>query len=170
MELRVLREGDRAEFIRVMELSEALHRPWMPLRPAGATFDALFARQLLAMEQGLAWKGVLVLDDGRIAGCFNLNEIVRGPFQCAYAGWSINSEVAGRGLATVGVRRLLDVAFGGLGLHRVQANIIPRNAASVRVAEKVGFRLEGRALRYLQIAGVWEDHDMYALTAEEWGG
>ena len=166
----MLREDDRAEFVRVMELSEALHRPWMPLRPAGSTFEGLFARQLLAMEHGLSWKGVLVSDDDRIAGCFNLNEIVRGPLQSAYAGWSINAEVAGRGLATEGVRRLLDVAFGKQRLHRVQANIIPRNAASVRVAQKVGFRLEGRALRYLQIAGEWEDHDMFALTAEEWRG
>jgi len=36
----------------------------------------------------------------------------------------------------------------------------------VRVVEKVGFRLEGRALRYLRINGVWEDHDVYALTIE----
>jgi ribosomal-protein-alanine N-acetyltransferase len=36
------------------------------------------------------------------------------------------------------------------------------------VAEKAGFRLEGRALRYLNIAGRWEDHDVYALTEEEW--
>ena len=30
--------------------------------------------------------------------------------------------------------------------------------------------LEGRAARYLRIAGVWEDHDIYAMTAEEWTG
>jgi ribosomal-protein-alanine N-acetyltransferase len=50
----------------------------------------------------------------------------------------------------------------------VQPAIIPRNTASRRVAEKVGFRHEGRALRYLKINGVWEDHDIYALTAEDW--
>ena len=38
----------------------------------------------------------------------------------------------------------------------------------VRVAEKAGFRLEGRALRYLKINGTWEDHDVYALTTEDW--
>ena len=50
----------------------------------------------------------------------------------------------------------------------MQPAIIPRNTASRRVAEKVGFRHEGRALRYLKINGVWEDHDIYALTAEDW--
>ena len=36
------------------------------------------------------------------------------------------------------------------------------------MAEKAGFRLEGRALRYLKINGTWEDHDVYALTTEDW--
>jgi ribosomal-protein-alanine N-acetyltransferase len=59
-------------------------------------------------------------------------------------------------------------AFEELELHRLQVAIIPRNAASRRVAEKLGLRDEGTALRYLEIAGVWEDHVRYAITAEEW--
>ena len=66
------------------------------------------------------------------------------------------------------MRLVLRFAFEHAGLHRVQPAIIPRNARSVRVAEKAGFRLEGRALRYLKINGTWEDHDVYALTAEDW--
>ena len=46
--------------------------------------------------------------------------------------------------------------------------MIPRNHGSIRVLEKAGFREEGLALRYLQIAGVWEDHKLFAVTAEEW--
>ena len=59
-------------------------------------------------------------------------------------------------------------AFDELGLHRLQASIVPRNAPSHRVAAKVGLRNEGTALRYLEINGVWEDHVRYAITAEEW--
>ena len=46
--------------------------------------------------------------------------------------------------------------------------MIPRNVASIRVVERNGFRREGYAERYLQINGVWEDHTIFALTAEEW--
>ena len=46
--------------------------------------------------------------------------------------------------------------------------IIPRNANSKRVAEKLGLRLEGLAERFLEINGVWEDHLRYAITSEEW--
>ena len=70
--------------------------------------------------------------------------------------------------ACLGERQaLLHFAFDELGLHRVQANIIPRNVASVRVAEKAGLRREGLALRYLRINGAWEDHAMYARTLED---
>ena len=55
-----------------------------------------------------------------------------------------------------------------LHLHRVQISIIPRNAASRRVVEKLDIREEGVAVRYLEINGVWEDHVRYAITAEEW--
>jgi ribosomal-protein-alanine N-acetyltransferase len=46
--------------------------------------------------------------------------------------------------------------------------VIPRNVRSIRVVEKAGFRREGRALKYLNIAGAWEDHDIFALTLEDW--
>ena len=59
-------------------------------------------------------------------------------------------------------------AFGPLGLHRVQAAVMPNNPASLRVLDKAGFRREGLAERYLQIAGVWADHVLFATTVEEW--
>ena len=92
---------------------------------------------------------------------------MRGPFQNAYAGWSVSAAAEGTGCATEGVRALLSLAFGELGLQRVQANILPRNYRSLRLAERVGMRREGLALRYLEIDGVREDHVMYARLAQE---
>ena len=63
---------------------------------------------------------------------------------------------------------VLQFCFEQLLLHRVQISVIPRNASSRRVAEKLGIRDEGIAQRYLEINGVWEDHIRYAITAEEW--
>jgi ribosomal-protein-alanine N-acetyltransferase len=63
---------------------------------------------------------------------------------------------------------MLQYAFESLRLHRIEINIIPRNAASRRVVEKLGLRFEGIAERYLEIDGAWEDHARYAITAEEW--
>ena len=92
------------------------------------------------------------------------------PFSNAYLGYFVSERHNGHGYATTAVRQAVDFAFEELGLHRVQAAVVPRNAGSIRVLEKAAFREEGLALRYLQIAGVWEDHRVYAVTVEEWPG
>ena len=69
---------------------------------------------------------------------------------------------------TEAVGAVLRFAFGPLGLHRVQAGVMPRNAASIAVVKKLGFREEGLSARYLQIAGTWEDHVTFAMTSEDW--
>jgi ribosomal-protein-alanine N-acetyltransferase len=175
MLLRALRLDDASEFARVLDVSRADWAPWMPTRPAESSDADVFSQELERAARGLAAGTHLrlagFLERGRLVGLFSLNEIVRGPLQSAYAGWSVSADQTGRGLGTEGVRALLAIAFvdppEGLGLHRVQANIIPRNAPSLRIAEKVGFRREGLALRYLRIAGAWEDHLMFAITREE---
>jgi ribosomal-protein-alanine N-acetyltransferase len=103
----------------------------------------------------------------RIIGRVTLGRITRGAFLNSYLGYFVDRDEQGKGLTSEAVNCALDFAFGPLALHRVQAAIMPRNVASVRVVEKCGFRREGHALRYLQIAGVWEDHDIFAMTAEE---
>ena len=104
----------------------------------------------------------------RIIGRVSLNRVTRGAFQNCYLGYFIDKDEQGKGLMTEAVRRALTFGFGPLGLHRVQAAIMPRNAASLRVADRCGLRREGMAQRYLQIAGTWEDHEIFAVTTEEW--
>jgi [ribosomal protein S5]-alanine N-acetyltransferase len=173
--LRPMSAGDRAEFVRIHTRGHDHFRPWLPKPPDGESAEQAFERELERSEGGHAAgtseRRVGFIADGRMAGIFGLSQIFRGPFLNCYAGWRVAADCLGRGLATEGVLALLDLAFApepfGLGLHRVQANVIPNNAPSLRVAEKVGFRREGLALRYLEIDGRWQDHVMFAKTAEE---
>ena len=167
-----------AEFTRVSDVSRSEWAPWTPAREPDHTDEELFRRELLRGVNGTRSGTHLRLagftEQGALVGMFALNDIVRGAFQSAYASWQVSSDLTGRGFGTEGVRGLLDMAFDhaseGLGLHRVQANIMPANGASLRIAEKVGFRREGLALRYLKIAGRWEDHVLLAITKDDRGG
>src|SRR5690606_8395309 len=158
---------DRAAFIRMMDLSREHLAPWSPaedppLAP-DTRFDRALARTREGLQAGAACRLAAFLDDGRLAGLFNLNNIVRGVFQSADAGWLVAADCINQGLGTEGVKALLRLAFddteaGGLALHRVQAAILPFNLPSLRVAARCGFRREGYARRYLKIAGRWQDH------------
>jgi ribosomal-protein-alanine N-acetyltransferase len=93
---------------------------------------------------------------------------VRGAWQNATLGYFVGEAWGGRGYASEAVRQAVEFAFNRIGLHRVQAAVMPRNVRSIRVVEKNGFRLEGMAERYLQIDGRWEDHLIYSITSDEW--
>ena len=173
--LRPLTPEDRREFIRVHEASGSFWAPWTSTDHPGESPDEMFDRRLADSQRGFndgtTCRLVGFLHDGRIAGFFGLSQIFRRAFNNAYIGWSVSTEVVRQGFGTEALTAILDFAFApeptGLELHRVQANIIPENAASICLAEKVGFRREGLARRYLHINGAWRDHFMYAMTAEE---
>jgi ribosomal-protein-alanine N-acetyltransferase len=88
--------------------------------------------------------------------------------QSATIGYWIDRAKAGHGYVPESVAVLTRFAFEELRLHRLEICIIPRNDNSLRVVKKLGWRHEGRAERFLEINGVWEDHDRFGFTAEEW--
>ena len=106
----------------------------------------------------------------RIVGMVGLSNLVRGAFQSCHLGYKLDGALLCQGYMTEGVKAAADIAFADLGLHRIEANIMPWNRASLRVAEKAGFYHEGLALKYLKINGVWEDHIHMVLRRELWSG
>jgi ribosomal-protein-alanine N-acetyltransferase len=103
----------------------------------------------------------------RFVGQLSLGNVVRRAFCSGYAGYWVDSRVAGQGVTPTALALVVDHAFGPGGLHRVEVNIRPENAASRRVVEKLGFREEAYHPRYLHIDGGWRDHIGYALTTED---
>jgi len=92
-----------------------------------------------------------------------IQNIVRGAFQSCHLGYKIDQQQLNQGLMTEALRCALRYVFDELKLHRVEANIMPRNARSRRVVEKLGFIDEGRSPKYLKINGVWEEHIHYVM-------
>jgi len=74
----------------------------------------------------------------------------------------------GRGYAPEAARALLRFGFGPLGLHRITLETDPRNRASVRVAEKLGMRLEAHFVESFWHKGGWTDSLVFGLLDREW--
>ena len=173
--LRPLRTGDVAEMRRAL-LTNALYlRPWSVAPGPGEDPASLASVSRAVLQHRREWKRghtfVLVIapreDESRVIGRIALSGVLRGAFQNAYLGYWIDHELQGRGLMTEAVRATSAFAFSAAGLHRIQAAVMPRNARSLRVLEKSGYRREGIAERYLSIAGQWEDHVLFAMTCDE---
>ncbi len=108
-----------------------------------------------------------ILDDRMIAGMVSLTGIIRGSLQTCMIGYFVGEAQAGRSLASGGVREATAVAFGELGLHRVEAGTATENIASQRVLERNGFTLVGCMRRHLKIRGAWVDHLRWEKLADD---
>jgi ribosomal-protein-alanine N-acetyltransferase len=108
-----------------------------------------------------------ILDEERIAGTMQLSNIVRGPLQSANLGYWVAERLNRRGLATRAVADVIPIAFGELGLHRLEAGTLVDNVASQRVLVKNGFERIGTARRYLYIDGAWRDHILFQLLSSQ---
>lgn len=174
--LRPLRVDDWDAWRDVRARSRDWLEAWEP-RPEPGSPDPVADREAFRARCG-AWDRQrhfdsaygfgMFLHDGRFAGEVSLGSVQRGPFQSAYVGYWIDRSFAGQGYTPEGVVLLMRYAFETLALHRLEASIVPRNQASRRVADKLGMRDEGLAVKFLQIQGVYEDHLRFALTSEEW--
>jgi len=108
--------------------------------------------------------GVLLKNDpSRIISMVELSNIIKGPFLSCFLGYMTDEKENSRGYTTEAIKKVIDYGFNEIKLHRIEANIIPYNAASIRVVEKLGFCLEGYSRNYLQINGKWEDHLHYVM-------
>jgi [ribosomal protein S5]-alanine N-acetyltransferase len=104
---------------------------------------------------------------GRLVGQVNVSNVVHGVQRSCTIGYWVDGAVAGRGITPTAVAMVIDHCFSAVGLHRVEIDIRPENAASLRVVEKLRLRREGFYERYLDIDGGWRDHVAFAVTAEE---
>jgi [ribosomal protein S5]-alanine N-acetyltransferase len=167
---RLIATEDAPVLAELLTANKEFLAPWEPLR--GADYFtvtgqlAVIENALEEYRQGTALPSVILDGAGQVAGRITLNGIVRGPFLSCSVGYWVAQSANGRGLATAAVRDVIEVAFGQLGLHRIQAETLLHNFASQRVLERNGFVRIGLAPNYLKIAGRWQDMILYQVVNE----
>jgi aminoglycoside 6'-N-acetyltransferase len=86
----------------------------------------------------------------------------------AEIGWTLHPDFFGKGYAAEAAAATLDLAFDTLGIHRVRAELDPRNDASVVLCRRLGMREEAHFVQDLWFKGEWADTGVYAILASEW--
>ena len=153
---------DRREMLTLAATSRDLHTPWIapPLTPH--MFKIYLRRTQRDDHEGFV---ICRRDTEAIVGVVNVNNIVRGTFQSASLGYYAAQAHAGQGFMRDGLLQVKDYLFGKLGLHRLEANIQPGNAASIALVRRCGFEREGMSRKFLFINGAWRDHERWAVVS-----
>ena len=152
--------------------NKAFHEEWAPRRER--TFYTLqYQKEQMEREEAQTRNGRLIRfwlakkdDPGRQIGLVSFSNIIRGAFLSCFLGYHLDQSLINQGYMTEAIRAGIGYVFEKAGLHRIEANIMPRNKASLRVVEKLEFYEEGIARNYLKIYGNWEDHIHMVLLNE----
>jgi ribosomal-protein-alanine N-acetyltransferase len=169
-----LRDGPTWSEIRVR--NEAWLERWEPTSPLSwadrhrsTAWPSMCSALRKAGRAGTMFPFVVTYG-GRFAGQVNVSNVVYGALRSATIGYWIDEQLAGRGITPTAVALVVDHCLYQAGLHRIEIDIRPENAASLRVVEKLRLRREGYHERYLDIDHGWRDHVAFAVTTEDLGG
>lgn len=104
--------------------------------------------------------------DKNLVGQITMGGVMYGALRGAHIGYWIDRNFANRGYTTQAVKLVTAFGFSQLGLHRIEINVRPENAASCRVALKAGFSEESQRKAFLHIDGAWRDHICFVKNNE----
>ena len=88
----------------------------------------------------------------------------------AEIGYCLRSAHWGRGYMGEALSALIDHAFGVLKLRRLEADVDPNNAGSLRILDRMGFQREGLLRERWNVGGEIQDSALLGLLAREWRG
>lgn len=162
--LKILDESAAPMLLDYYKRNSEFLKEWEPTRDASFYLEEPHIKQLQSDIANIENGNLLRLwifkkdDRDRIIGTVSFNNIVRGAFLSCHLGYRLDKDEINNGFVSEAIKKGIEIIFDEYKLHRIEANIMPKNKASLRVVEKLGFYNEGLAYKYLKIHGKWEDH------------
>lgn len=165
--LRLAQTADHAAWQAIRQKGLGFLNQWEPVRaeeyPSKRSFQNRVYWGKRAAKLGTAFPFLLFnADDRTLIGALTLDNIRKGPAQTGTVGYWIGEDYARHGYMREALDAVVSFAFEQLDLSRIEAACLPENAPSRGLLEKTGFKYEGVAQSYLQIAGRWRNHVLYA--------
>jgi [ribosomal protein S5]-alanine N-acetyltransferase len=171
--LRGLGRGDRVAWEAVRARNDTRLARWEATLPGTApSRRTSFGRMRRGFDRAAQDGTVLpfVIDvDGRLVGQMHLFDVLWGSRRSGCAGYWLDQQATGHGLATWALAALTDHALLEVGLHRVEVAIRTENLASLAVASRLRLPEEGVARGLMHVEGGWRDHRIFAVVAEDLG-
>lgn len=166
--LRPFETGDAADLLNVFADPEVVRYwstgTWTDIAQA----EAMIAEAHQAYREGGLYRYAIALGDtNRLIGICNLRGYFEQNRRCEL-GYALGSGYWGQGYAGEALEALLEHAFHALDMNRIEADIDPRNDASARLLEKLGFRQEGYMPERWIVHGEKADTAFYGLLRRYW--
>ena len=168
LRLRGLTDGDVPSLFAIFNDAETM-RYWSHAAMADIAEAEALLRDIRQRGEACTlfqW-GIARREDDLVIGTCTLHRI-DGQHRRAEVWYILRRDHWGRGLAHEALTALMNHSFGTMNLHRLEADIDPRNTGSIRSVERLGFKLEGQLRERYFLAGEIQDSLIYGLLAPEW--
>ena len=165
--LRPPQHGDYRAWSALRRDSAAFLQPWEPTWASDHLSRKSFTNRVYWAQRSISGGTAVPLflirqSDDTLLGAITLDNIRRGPAQAGTTGYWIGEPFARAGYMREAIAAVITYAFHTLDLSRIEAGCLPENTPSRRLLENCGYKYEGVAQSYLQIAGRWRNHVLYA--------
>ena len=167
LRLRAPRPQDAAAVLDIIgdpEVTKYINLPtFTSLTEAHAALERL--QQRFTARDAIRW-AIELVEDNEMIGSVGL---LRFDFEHRHAelGYEIARRWWGRGLTPEAAAAVIRYGFTVLGLHRIEAGVLPGNDASVRVLHKLGFVEEGTRRDYLHAKGGFHSFRWFSLLEKD---
>lgn len=168
LDLRALERGDRDAVFSIFSDHEVM-RYWNapPMTDIGEAREFIAkARASFSKRLSIRW-GIVRRSDGLLIGTCALFHF-NGDNHCAEIGYALAKDHWGLGFNHEALVAVIDYAFLTLNLHRLEAELDPRNSASIRTLHRLGFTWEGVLRDRCIVGGEISDSLIMGLLASEW--
>lgn len=168
LRLRPLRQDDAAVFFEVWSDPEAMrYFSFLPMQDMEQA-RARVADKLQSLDDGSSVTCVIELkDSGEVLGdCALFNGVAHS--QRADIGFCLRRKYWGNGHMVEAASALIEHGFKNIGLRRIEADVDPRNLASIKLLERLRFKREGYLRERWVIGGEVMDTAFYGLLRSDW--
>ena len=168
--IRLLTEADSAELSDFYRRNQTHLKPWEPIRTEDFYSHESMLNRILEAEGDFHADRLVKLgvfcphQPGHMIASITFSQIVRGPMQACFVGYSIDAQKQGQGLMLEFMPECLRYMFNEFDIHRIAATHMTNNTRSAALLERLGFEKEGYAKSYLNIGDGWQDHILTALV------